>query len=91
MSQFQLATAKPLAEIQKLKFGVAGEIKRGKSHNFKNHSNYLNFVLLLKKKYIEKNRLKRHRCTEQIQGHQGGGRGVGMNWEIRINIYTLLI
>ena len=54
MNQFQLTTAKPLAEIQKLKFGVAGEIKRGKSHNLKNHSNYLNFVLLLKKKYIEK-------------------------------------
>ena len=33
----------------------------------------------------------RHRCREQTYGHQGGGRRGGMNWEIGINIYTLLI
>ena len=33
----------------------------------------------------------RHRCREQMYGHQGGREG-GMNWEvgIGINIYTLL-
>ena len=34
----------------------------------------------------------RHRCREQMYGHQGGkvaGRGAGvMNWEIGIDIYT---
>ena len=37
----------------------------------------------------------RHRCREQMYGHQGGntvGVGVGgvMNWEIGIDIYTLI-
>ena len=38
----------------------------------------------------------RHRCREQTYGHQGGkrrGRGSGggvMNWEIGIDIYTLI-
>ena len=38
----------------------------------------------------------RHRCREQTYGHQGGkvawGRqvGVGMNWEIGIDMYTLI-
>ena len=36
----------------------------------------------------------RHRCREQTYGHQvgkqwGGGDGV-MNWEIRIDMYTLM-
>ena len=34
----------------------------------------------------------RHRCREQTYGHQGGkaaGRGV-MNWEIGIDMYTLI-
>ena len=37
----------------------------------------------------------RHRCREQTYGHQGviaagsGGHGV-MNWEIRIDMYTLM-
>ena len=37
----------------------------------------------------------RHRCREQTYGHQGGkavgggGRG-GMNWEIGIDMYTLM-
>ena len=38
----------------------------------------------------------RHRCREQTYGHQGGkvagegvvGGGGGMNWEIKIDIYT---
>ena len=37
---------------------------------------------------------ERHRCREQIYGHQGGkwweGGGGGMNWEIGIDIYTLI-
>ena len=36
---------------------------------------------------------KRHRCREQTYGHQAGeagGRGGGMNWEIEIDIYTLI-
>ena len=35
----------------------------------------------------------RHRCTEQMHGHQGGkaaGGGGGMNWEIGIVMYTLM-
>ena len=34
----------------------------------------------------------RHRCTEQMYGHQGGkaGGGGAMNWEIGIDIYTLI-
>ena len=37
----------------------------------------------------------RHRCREQMYGHQGegvAGRGGGdvMNWEIEIDIYTLI-
>ena len=36
----------------------------------------------------------RHRCREQTYGHQGEereGRGDGvMNWEIRIDMYTLM-
>ena len=40
---------------------------------------------------------KRHRCREQTYGHQGGkvagwggGGGGVMNWEIGIDIYTLI-
>ena len=33
---------------------------------------------------------QRHRCREQMYGHQGGKAGVGMNWEIGIDIYTLI-
>ena len=32
---------------------------------------------------------ERHRCREQTYGHQGGKEG-WMNWEIGIDIYTLL-
>ena len=37
----------------------------------------------------------RHRCREQMYGHQGGkaawgGEGGGMNWEIWIDMYTLM-
>ena len=36
----------------------------------------------------------RHRCREQMYGHQGGKAAVGggavMNWEIGIDIYTLM-
>ena len=37
----------------------------------------------------------RHRCREQMYGHQvgkvvGGGGGVGMNWEIGIDMHTLI-
>ena len=35
----------------------------------------------------------RHRCREQTYGHQGGKvvcGGVGMNWEIGIDMYTLM-
>ena len=37
----------------------------------------------------------RHRCREQTYGHHGGkvaggGGGVVMNWEIGIDIYTLI-
>ena len=37
----------------------------------------------------------RHRCREQTDGHQGGkavggGRGDVMNWEIGIDMYTLM-
>ena len=34
----------------------------------------------------------RHRCRGQMCGHQGGkvGNGGGMNWEIGIDIYTLI-
>ena len=32
---------------------------------------------------------QRHRCREQTYGYQGG-KGGGMNWEIGIDIYTLL-
>ena len=37
----------------------------------------------------------RHRCREQTFGHQGvkvaeGGGGAVMNWEIGIDIYTLI-
>ena len=32
----------------------------------------------------------RHRFREQTYGHQGGGGGGGMNWEIGIDIYTLI-
>ena len=38
---------------------------------------------------------QRHRCREQMYGHQGGkvagwGGGGGMNWEIGIDIYILM-
>ena len=36
---------------------------------------------------------QRYRCREQMYGHQGGkagGGGGGMNWEIGIDIYTLI-
>ena len=34
---------------------------------------------------------QRHRCREQTYGHHGGeSGGGGMNWEIGIDIYTLL-
>ena len=35
---------------------------------------------------------QRHRCREQMYGHQGGkmGGGGGMNWEIGIDMYTLI-
>ena len=40
---------------------------------------------------------ERHRCREQMYGHQGGkavgggaGDGGGMNWEIGIDTYTLI-
>ena len=38
----------------------------------------------------------RHRCREQTYGHQGGkaagggGWWCGMNWEILIDVYTLI-
>ena len=37
----------------------------------------------------------RHRCREQTYGHKGwkaagGGGGGGMNWEIGIDVYTLI-
>ena len=32
----------------------------------------------------------RHRYREQTYGYQGGEGADGMNWEIRIDIYTLL-
>ena len=38
----------------------------------------------------------RHRCGEEMYGHQGGkvevggGGGGGMNWEIGIDMYTLI-
>ena len=38
----------------------------------------------------------RHRCREQTYGHQGGKQrgdgdgGGGMNWEIGIDMYTLM-
>ena len=37
----------------------------------------------------------RHRCREQMYGHQGGeaaggGGGGGMNWAIGIDMYTLM-
>ena len=37
----------------------------------------------------------RHRCREQTYGHQGGkvargGGDGGMNWEIEIDMYTLM-
>ena len=33
----------------------------------------------------------RHRCREQTYGHQGGKvGGGGMNWEIGVDIYTLM-
>ena len=31
-----------------------------------------------------------HRCRKQPYGHQGGRRWGGINWEIGIDIYTLL-
>ena len=37
---------------------------------------------------------QRHRCRDQTYGHKGGkavgGGGGGMNWEIGIDIYTLI-
>ena len=36
---------------------------------------------------------QRHRCREQMHGHQGGkvvGGGGEMNWEIAIDMYTLI-
>ena len=37
---------------------------------------------------------QRHRCREQTYGHQGGKSGGGgggvMNWEIGIDMYTLM-
>ena len=35
---------------------------------------------------------QRHRRREQTYGHQGGegGGGCGMNWEIGIDMYTLI-
>ena len=37
---------------------------------------------------------QRHRCREQTYGHEGGkvvgGGGGEMNWEIRIDIYTII-
>ena len=37
---------------------------------------------------------QRHRCREQTYGHQGeesgGGVGGGINWDIGIDIYTLI-
>ena len=32
----------------------------------------------------------RHKCREQTYGHQGGKVGGGMNWEIGIDMYTLI-
>ena len=32
----------------------------------------------------------RHRCREQMYGRQRGKVGGGMNWEIGIDIYTLI-
>ena len=35
---------------------------------------------------------QRHRCREQMYGHQGGkvaGGGGGMNWEIGIDMYKM--
>ena len=31
-----------------------------------------------------------HRCRKQTYAYQGGKEGGGINWEIGINIYTLL-
>ena len=33
---------------------------------------------------------QRHRCGEQMYGHQGGKRGGGMNWETGVDMCTLL-
>ena len=33
---------------------------------------------------------QRHRCGEQTDAHQEVGGGGGMNWEIGIDIYTLI-
>ena len=38
---------------------------------------------------------QRHRCREQMYGHQGGkvgggGGGGGMNWEVGTDMYTLI-
>ena len=52
------------------------------------------------RKMVQMNRFAgqklRHRCREQTYGHQGGkvarggGGGGGMNWEIGIDMYTLM-
>ena len=51
------------------------------------------------RKMVQMNRFAeqklRHRCTEQTYGHQGGkaaggGGGGGMNWEIGIDMYTVM-
>ena len=40
---------------------------------------------------IYKLKFKTFRCREQMYGYQGVQGGGGMNWEIGINVYTLLI
>ena len=57
----------------------------------KNTQKYTNYLVQMNQFAGQK---LRHRCREQTYGHQGGkrrgGSGGGMNWEIGIDIDTLI-
>ena len=55
----------------------------------KYHIAYMQNLKTLHKQTSLQNGNKSHRCRK-FQGYQGGGQGTGINWEIGIDIHTVL-
>ena len=72
---------------------LASVIQSEVSQKEKNKYGMLTHIYGCKKKMVQMKLLTKqkysHRCRKQTYGYKGGRRG-GINWEIGIDIYTLL-